>query len=63
MYAILLFGGPVTVNHVRGDLTVGNKENFIKLSAIPRIGILVNQLRFVLCIAIPYKVRIDVLHF
>ncbi|KAF8910089.1 P-loop containing nucleoside triphosphate hydrolase protein [Gymnopilus junonius] len=45
MYAILLFGGPVAVNHVRGDLTVGNKENFIKLSAIPRIGILVNQLR------------------
>ncbi len=45
IYALLLFGGTVTVNHVRGGLTVGNKTNYIKLGAIPRIGILVNQLR------------------
>lgn len=46
MYALLLFGGPVSVNHIRGGLTIGNKDNFIKLAAIPRIGILVNQLRY-----------------
>ncbi|KAF9531893.1 P-loop containing nucleoside triphosphate hydrolase protein [Crepidotus variabilis] len=45
MYAILLFGGTVSVNHVRGGLTVGNKDNYIKLESTPRIGILVNQLR------------------
>ncbi|KAF4611691.1 hypothetical protein D9613_004209 [Agrocybe pediades] len=45
IYALLLFGGPVSVNHIRGGLTVGGKENFVKLNAIPRIGILVNQLR------------------
>ncbi|KAH9486308.1 Putative DEAH-box ATP-dependent helicase [Psilocybe cubensis] len=45
MYALLLFGGPVSVNHIRGGLTIGSKDNFIKLAAIPRIGILVNQLR------------------
>ncbi|PPQ77039.1 hypothetical protein CVT25_014856 [Psilocybe cyanescens] len=45
MYALLLFGGPVSVNHIRGGLTIGNKDSYIKLAAIPRIGILVNQLR------------------
>ncbi|KAF8971676.1 P-loop containing nucleoside triphosphate hydrolase protein [Flammula alnicola] len=45
IYAILLFGGPVSVNHIRGGLTVGKKDSFIKLGAVPRIGILVNQLR------------------
>lgn len=45
IYAILLFGGPVVANHIRGGLTVGTKNNFIKLNAIPRIGVLVNQLR------------------
>lgn len=34
------------MNHVRGGLAVGNKDNYIKLRAIPRIGILVNQLRY-----------------
>ena len=48
IYALLLFGGPVTVDHIRGGLTVGNKESFVKLGADPRIGILVNKLRCVL---------------
>jgi ATP-dependent RNA helicase DHX57 len=45
MYALLLFGGPVTVNHVAGGLTINTSEGPIKLKAWPRIGILVNQLR------------------
>ncbi|KAJ3514021.1 hypothetical protein NLJ89_g2611 [Agrocybe chaxingu] len=45
MYSLLLFGGPVSVNHIRGSLTVGTKDSLVKLAAIPRIGILVNQLR------------------
>lgn len=44
---MLLFGGPVTVNHAGGGLTVGNKDAFVKLKAWPRIGVLVNQLRYV----------------
>lgn len=46
MYALLLFGGPVSVNHVRGGLSIGNEDGYIKVQAIPRIGILVNQLRY-----------------
>jgi hypothetical protein len=46
IYALLLFGGPVTVNHVRGGLAIGNKDNYINVQAIPRIGILINQLRY-----------------
>ncbi|KAF7307178.1 Dead deah box [Mycena indigotica] len=45
LYAILLFGGPVLVNHIAGGLTVGAKGAFIHLRAWPRIGVLVNQLR------------------
>jgi ATP-dependent RNA helicase DHX57 len=45
LYALLLFGGPVSVNHVAGGLTVGTKTTYIKLKAWPRIGVLVNQLR------------------
>ena len=45
MYALLLFGGPVSVNHVAGGLTVGKGGNVVKLRAWPRIGVLVNQLR------------------
>lgn len=45
MYALLLFGGPVTVNHIGGGLIVGAKGTEIKLRAWPRIGVLVNQLR------------------
>ncbi|KDQ15674.1 hypothetical protein BOTBODRAFT_54555 [Botryobasidium botryosum FD-172 SS1] len=42
LYALLLFGGLVTVNHIGGGLTVGES---VKLRAWPRIGVLVNQLR------------------
>jgi hypothetical protein len=45
LYALLLFGGPVSVNHVAGGLTIGTKESWIRLKAWPRIGVLVNQLR------------------
>ncbi|KAG6842444.1 hypothetical protein C0991_007574 [Blastosporella zonata] len=45
MYALLLFGGPVSVNPIGGGITIGRKDSFIKLKAWPRIGILVNQLR------------------
>lgn len=47
MYALLLFGGPVSVNHIAGGLTVGSKNAYVKLKAWPRIGVLVNQLRSV----------------
>lgn len=55
MYALLLFGGPVSVNHIGGGLTVGTRDGFVKLKAWPRIGILVNQLRYVTCF--PYARR------
>jgi ATP-dependent RNA helicase DHX57 len=45
LYALLLFGGPVSVNHVAGGVTIRSKDNSVKLKAWPRIGILVNQLR------------------
>lgn len=45
MYALLLFGGPVSVNHIGGGLTVGKGGSIVKLKAWPRIGILVNHLR------------------
>ncbi|KAJ7070765.1 P-loop containing nucleoside triphosphate hydrolase protein [Mycena amicta] len=45
LYALLIFGGPVSVNHIAGGLTVGAKDAIIKLRAWPRIGVLVNQLR------------------
>ncbi|KAG0702732.1 P-loop containing nucleoside triphosphate hydrolase protein [Suillus ampliporus] len=45
VYALLLFGGPVFVNHIGGGLTVGKGGSIVKLKAWPRIGILVNQLR------------------
>ncbi|KAJ7040354.1 P-loop containing nucleoside triphosphate hydrolase protein [Mycena alexandri] len=45
LYALLLFGGPVAVNHVAGGLTIGTKDSWIRLKAWPRIGVLVNQLR------------------
>ncbi|KAJ6504362.1 P-loop containing nucleoside triphosphate hydrolase protein [Mycena vulgaris] len=45
LYALLLFGGPVSVNHVAGGLTIGSRDSWIRLRAWPRIGVLVNQLR------------------
>ncbi|KAI0778819.1 P-loop containing nucleoside triphosphate hydrolase protein [Trametes elegans] len=45
IYALLLFGGPVSVNHIGGGLTVGTRDCIVKLRAWPRIGVLVNHLR------------------
>ncbi|KAH9008329.1 P-loop containing nucleoside triphosphate hydrolase protein [Lactarius hengduanensis] len=46
LYALLLFGGPIAVDHVRGGLTVGGRaEGTLRLRAWPRIAILVQQLR------------------
>ena len=48
MYALLLFGGHIAVDHVRGGLTVGGRvEGTLRLRAWPRIAILVQQLRWV----------------
>ncbi|KAK7064008.1 dead deah box [Favolaschia claudopus] len=33
LYALLLLGGPVSVNHVGGGLTIGTKESWVKLRA------------------------------
>lgn len=51
MYALLLFGGHIAVDHVRGGLTVGGRvEGTLRLRAWPRIAILVQQLR---CAPVP----------
>jgi hypothetical protein len=48
LYALLLFGGFITVDHVRGGLTVGGRtEGALRLRTWPRIAILVQQLRCV----------------
>jgi ATP-dependent RNA helicase DHX57 len=44
---LLLFGGRVTVDHIKGGITVGQK-GWIKMRAWSRIGVLVNQLRLLL---------------
>ncbi|KAJ3802281.1 P-loop containing nucleoside triphosphate hydrolase protein [Lentinula aff. detonsa] len=48
VWSILLFGGPISINHVNGGLTVSTRDNKIKLKAWPRIGILVNHIRHLL---------------
>ncbi|KAL0951656.1 hypothetical protein HGRIS_008336 [Hohenbuehelia grisea] len=45
MYALLLFGGAVSVNLVGGGVTIGKQGEQLRLKAWPRIGVLVNQLR------------------
>jgi hypothetical protein len=53
LYALLLFGGHITVDHVRGGLTVGGRtEGTLGLRAWPRIAILVQQLR---CVHLPAR--------
>lgn len=47
LYGLLLLGGHVTINHVIGGLNVASNGRIVKLKAWPRIGILVNQLRYV----------------
>lgn len=44
MFALLLFGGQLTINHFAGGVTIG-KEGNIRLRCWSRIGILANQLR------------------
>jgi hypothetical protein len=52
LYALLLFGGLITVDHVRGGLTVGGRtEGTLRLRTWPRIAILVQQLR---CVPFPF---------
>ncbi|KAI9508352.1 P-loop containing nucleoside triphosphate hydrolase protein [Russula earlei] len=46
LYALLLFGGHIAIDHVSGGLTVGGRvEGTLRLRAWPRIAILVQQLR------------------
>ncbi|KDQ31208.1 hypothetical protein PLEOSDRAFT_23490 [Pleurotus ostreatus PC15] len=45
VYGALLFGGPVSINHIAGGVTIQSTVGHIKLKAWPRIGVLVNQLR------------------
>ena len=44
-YSILMFGGPVTVDHIGGGLKVEMPKGQLNLRAWPRIGVHVNQLR------------------
>ena len=60
MYALLLFGGHITVDHVRGGLTVGGRtEGMMRLRTWPRIAILVQQLRCVPGFPTPFLTSIS----
>ncbi|KAJ3922223.1 P-loop containing nucleoside triphosphate hydrolase protein [Lentinula edodes] len=48
IWSILLFGGPISINHVSGGLTVSTTDSTVKIRAWPRIGILVNHIRHLL---------------
>ncbi|KAJ3807294.1 P-loop containing nucleoside triphosphate hydrolase protein [Lentinula aff. lateritia] len=48
IWSILLFGGPISINHVSGGLTVSTRDSTVKIRAWPRIGILVNHIRHLL---------------
>ncbi|KAF8492710.1 P-loop containing nucleoside triphosphate hydrolase protein [Gautieria morchelliformis] len=50
VFAILLFGGAITINQVAGGLSVGGPGGAVRvrMKAWPRIGVLVNQLRYLL---------------
>lgn len=47
LFGLLLFGGPITINHWAGGIMVG-KAGEVKLKAGTRIGVLCSQLRSVL---------------
>ncbi|KAK0456179.1 P-loop containing nucleoside triphosphate hydrolase protein, partial [Armillaria borealis] len=49
LYAMLLFGGTVSVNQIAGGISIDGKDGVVKLKGWPRIGILVNHLRQLLC--------------
>lgn len=42
VYALLLFGGQLQVNHERGEITV---DDWARLKAPPKVGVLVRELR------------------
>ncbi|KAK4689764.1 ATP-dependent RNA helicase DHX57, partial [Tremellales sp. Uapishka_1] len=44
LYGLLLFGGPITINHWAGGIMLG-KDGHIKMRAGTRIGVLCSQLR------------------
>jgi ATP-dependent RNA helicase DHX57 len=44
LYGLLLFGGDVRIKHTTGGVTIGS--NWITLKSVPRIGVLINQLRY-----------------
>jgi ATP-dependent RNA helicase DHX57 len=44
LFGLLLFGGPITINHFVGGLMVG-KRGEVRLKAGTRIGVLCSQLR------------------
>ena len=46
MYGLLLFGGPITINHWAGGILLG-KDGHVKMRAGTRIGVLCSQLRYV----------------
>ncbi|KAK0208634.1 P-loop containing nucleoside triphosphate hydrolase protein [Desarmillaria ectypa] len=52
LYAMLLFGGTVSVNQIAGGISIDGKEGVVKLKGWPRIGILVNHLRRVTSIKV-----------
>ncbi|KAK0481842.1 P-loop containing nucleoside triphosphate hydrolase protein [Armillaria novae-zelandiae] len=45
LYAMLLFGGTVSVNQIAGGISIDGKDGVVKLKGWPRIGVLVNHLR------------------
>ncbi|KAK0198729.1 P-loop containing nucleoside triphosphate hydrolase protein [Armillaria mellea] len=45
LYAMLLFGGTVSVNQISGGISIDGRDGVVKLKGWPRIGILVNHLR------------------
>jgi ATP-dependent RNA helicase DHX57 len=46
-YALLLFGGEVSVQHAAGTVTVGEGE-WVRFRAAAKVGVLVKQLRHAL---------------
>ncbi|KAJ3829380.1 P-loop containing nucleoside triphosphate hydrolase protein [Lentinula raphanica] len=48
VWGILLFGGPISIDHINGGLSISTRSNKLKLKAWPRIGILVNHIRHLL---------------
>jgi hypothetical protein len=60
MYALLLFGGSLSIDHVKGGLIIRSGDAFVRLKAWPRIGVLVNQLRCVITLGSDYYHSMEV---